>query len=91
MVRNHIYEVYLDSVGGIGTGIWDSNLDIRPFRKSSEYDVSAYVKVSPWKQYETQFYFVDPSGMLVTDGQRVDRWSDIGPEAPDWDGDGWYE
>lgn len=91
VVRNYIYEVYLDSVGGIGTGIWDSNLDIRPFRKSSEYDVSAYVKVSPWKQYETQFYFVDPSGMLVTDGQRVNRWSDIGPEAPDWDGDGWYE
>ena len=34
------------------------------------------MKVSPWKQLETRFLFVDPSGMLVTDGQRVHDWND---------------
>ena len=73
MVRNHQYEITLGELTGIGTGIWDTDYDIRPYRKSDDYIVSAYMKVSPWKQLETRFLFVDPSGMLVTDGQRVEQ------------------
>ena len=75
VVRNHTYEISLNSeVNGIGTGIWDDEYDIRPFRRAEDYLLSAYVKVSPWKQFETRFYFVDPSGMVVTAGQRVEHW-----------------
>lgn len=73
VVRNHQYEITLGELTGIGTGIWDTDYDIRPYRKSDDYIVSAYMKVSPWKQLETRFLFVDPSGMLVTDGQRVEQ------------------
>ena len=74
VVRNHQYEITLNELTGIGTGIWDIDWDIRPYRKSDDYIVSAYMKVSPWKQLETRFLFVDPSGMLITDGQRVERY-----------------
>ena len=74
VVRNHQYEITLNELSGIGTGIWDIDWDIRPYRKPDEYNVSAYMKVSPWKQLETRFLFVDPSGMLITDGQRVERY-----------------
>ena len=73
VVRNHQYEITLNELTGIGTGIWDIDWDIRPYRKSDDYIVSAYMKVSPWKQLETRFLFVDPSGMLITDGQRVEK------------------
>lgn len=73
VVRNHQYEITLNELTGIGTGIWDIGWDIRPYRKPDDYIVSAYMKVSPWKQLETRFLFVDPSGMLVTDGQRVEQ------------------
>lgn len=73
VVRNHQYEITLGDLTGIGTGIWDIDWDIRPYRKSDDYIVSAYMKVSPWKQLETRFLFVDPSGMLITDGQRVEK------------------
>ena len=76
VVRNHQYEITLNDLTGIGTGIWDIDWDIRPYRKPDDYIVSAYMKVSPWKQLETRFLFVDPSGMLITDGQRVHDWND---------------
>ena len=76
VVRNHQYEITLNELTGIGTGIWDIDWDIRPYRKPDDYIVSAYMKVSPWKQLETRFLFVDPSGMLITDGQRVHDWND---------------
>lgn len=92
VVRNHSYEITLaEDLKGIGTGIWDDSFDIRPFRKTDDYRVTAYVRVSPWMQFETRFLFIDPSGLLVTDGQRVDRWEDgDNPHGNDWTGDGWY-
>lgn len=97
VVRNHRYVITLDSrLDGIGTGIWDDSYDIRPFRKPEEYRVSAYVKVSPWLEFTQKFLFVDPSGMLVSDGQVVRRIEDIGTGSAgnkenDWEGYGWYE
>lgn len=92
VVRNHSYEITIgDELAGIGTGIWDETLDIRPFRKPDEYRVAAYARISPWTQFENRFIFVDPSGMLVTDGHIVDRWEDgDNPSGNDWNGNGWY-
>ena len=95
VVRNHNYQITIgDKLGGIGTGIWEEKYDIRPFRKMDDYRVTAYVKVSPWTQYETRFLFVDPSGLLVTDGQSVIKWADEGDPSKDgindWTGNGWY-
>ena len=92
VVRNHSYEITLaEDLKGIGTGIWDDSFDIRPFRKTDDYRVTAYVRVSPWMQFETRFLFIDPSGLLVTDGQVLDRWEDgDNPQGNDWNGNGWY-
>ena len=97
VVRNHNYEITIgEDLKGIGTGIWDDSFDIRPFRKTDDYRVTAYVKVSPWTQFETRFLFVDPSGLLVTDGQKVIQWADDGDPSKDgegnnvWTGNGWY-
>ena len=92
MVRNHNYQITLGDLTGIGTGIFNENFDIRPFRKTDDYRVTAYVTVSPWMQFETRFLFVDPSGLLVTDGQSVLRWKDdgTGDGINDWTGNGWY-
>ena len=50
--------------------------------------VSVYVSVSPWKQFENRFIFIDPSGMLVTNGQIVKEWKDDkNSEGID---NGWY-
>ena len=102
VVRNHSYEITLtEDLKGIGTGIWDDSYDIRPFRKTDDYRVTAYVRVSPWLQFETRFLFIDPSGLLVTDGQKVIQWADEGDPSKkgdgsdddpdnDWTGNGWY-
>lgn len=92
VVRNHNYQITLGDLTGIGTGIFNENFDIRPFRKTDDYRVTAYVTVSPWMQFETRFLFVDPSGLLVTDGQSVLRWKDdgTGDGINDWTGNGWY-
>ena len=97
VVRNHEYTITIsEDLKGIGTGIWDKTLDIRPFRKTDDYRVTAYVRVSPWMQFETRFLFIDPSGMLVTDGQRVIMWEDEGDPNKTgegdnvWTGNGWY-
>ena len=101
VVRNHNYQITIGDLKGIGTGIFNENYDIRPFRKTDDYRVTAYVKVSPWTQFETRFLFVDPSGLLVTDGQKVIKWGDEGDpskkgdgsDEPDnnvWTGNGWY-
>ena len=80
VVRNHNYTITLGSIEGIGTGIWDDTYDIRPYRKPGDYVVSAQVKITPWIEFVQNFMFVDPSGMLVTDGQQVeehnDNWQD---------------
>lgn len=91
VVRNHLYEVTLTGVLGIGTGIWDGSYDIRPFRKTDDL-VSMYVKIYPWKQFETEFIFVDPSGMLITDGQLIDRlWDGYVSGYDEWEYEyGWY-
>lgn len=97
VVRNHNYEITIgEDLKGIGTGIWDKTLDIRPFRKTDDYRVTAYVRVSPWMQFETRFLFIDPSGLLVTDGQKVIMWEDEGDPNKTgegdnvWTGNGWY-
>lgn len=85
VVRNHNYEISVGSeLGGIGTGVWETGFDIRPFRKADERRVAAHVRISPWTQFENRFVFVDPSGMLITDGQVVDEYGN------DLNGDGWY-
>ena len=92
VVRNHNYRITIGDLKGIGTGIFNENFDIRPFRKTDDYRVTAYVRISPWMQFETRFLFVDPSGLLVTDGQSVLRWKDdgTGDGINDWTGNGWY-
>lgn len=96
VVRNHNYQITIGELKGIGTGIYNEDYDIRPFRKTDDYRVTAYVKVSPWMQYETRFLFIDPSGLLVTDGQKVIMWEDEGDPNKDgegdnvWTGNGWY-
>ena len=91
VVRNHSYGVVLTGVLGVGTGIWDKSYDIRPFRRPEDL-VSMYVKIYPWKQFETKFVFVDPSGMLITDGQLIDRLRDGYVSGYDeWEYEyGWY-
>lgn len=91
VVRNHNYVITLGALNGVGTGVWNAAEPIVPVTAPEEYIVSAYVTVSPWLQFENRFVFIDPTGMLVSEGQQVNRWSDIGPENPDWGGDGWYE
>ena len=50
--------------------------------------------VSNWKQFETHFVLVDPSGMLVTNGHALRMWEDEGDPNKegydDWTGNGWY-
>ena len=58
--------------------------------------VFANIKITPWIEFVQNFLFVDPSGMLVTMGQGVLRWEDIGSgtegdKENDWQGGGWYE
>lgn len=96
VVRNHNYSISLGTLEGIGTGIWDDSVDIRPYRKPGDYIVSANIKITPWIEFVQNFLFVDPSGMLVTMGQGVLRWEDIGSGTEgdkdnDWQGGGWYE
>ncbi len=92
VVRNHNYTVKIsDDLKGIGTGVWDVNEPIVPVTLDSDYVVSVYVTVSPWKEFTSRFLFVDPQGMLITDGQVLDRWEDgDNPHGNDWHGDGWY-
>ena len=92
VVRNHNYTVELtNNLLGIGTGVWDLEEPIVPVTLDSDYVVSVHVTVAPWKQFESRFLFVDPQGMLITDGQVLDRWEDgDNPHGNDWTGDGWY-
>lgn len=84
VVRNHNYVITIeDGIGGIGTGVWDALEPIVP-ETISGYNLSVYVTVSPWKQFEQKFVFLDPSGILVTDGHELDGY-DI-----DWNENGWY-
>lgn len=92
VVRNHNYTVKVsDDLKGIGTGVWDVDEPIVPVTLDSDYVVSVHVTVSPWKEFTSRFLFVDPQGMLITDGQVLDRWEDgDNPHGNDWHGDGWY-
>lgn len=92
VVRNHNYTVELtNNLLGIGTGVWDLEEPIVPVTLDSDYVVSVHVTVSPWKEFTSRFLFVDPQGMLITDGQVLDRWEDgDNPHGNDWHGDGWY-
>ena len=92
MVRDHNYIIEMaDVVGGIGTGVWETNQPIVPVTRNDDYVLSTHMTVTPWKQFETRMLFVDPSGMLVTDGQIIDRWQDgDNPQGNDWNGNGWY-
>lgn len=92
VVRNHNYTVIIsDDLKGIGTGVWDVDEPIVPVTLDSDYVVSVHVTVSPWKEFTSRFLFVDPQGMLITDGQVLDRWEDgDNPHGNDWHGDGWY-
>lgn len=92
VVRNHNYTVELtNNLLGIGTGVWDLEEPIVPVTLDSDYVVSVHVTVAPWKEFTSRFLFVDPQGMLITDGQVLDRWEDgDNPHGNDWHGDGWY-
>ena len=80
-----------EELKGIGTGIVDKDEPIVPVTEDRDYMVSVSVVVSNWKQFENRFVFVDPSGMLITNGQVVNRWEDEGdPSNNDWTGNGWY-
>ena len=84
VVRNHNYVITItEGVSGVGTGVWDATEPIVP-EAMSGYNLSVYVTVSPWKQFEQKFFFLDPSGILVTDGHELDGY-DI-----DWNENGWY-
>jgi hypothetical protein len=89
VVRNHCYNITLPKdITGIGTGVWSVTEPIVPVTKEEDYMVSVYVSVSPWKQFENRFIFIDPSGMLVTNGQIVKEWKDDkNSEGID---NGWY-
>ena len=85
VVRNHNYTVNIsDDLKGIGTGVWDVDEPIVPVTLDSDYVVSVHVTVAPWKEFTSRFLFVDPQGMLITDGQVVDGYDN------DWIDDGWY-
>lgn len=92
VVRNHNYIISIsEELKGIGTGIVDKDEPIVPVTEDRDYMVSVSVVVSNWKQFENRFVFVDPSGMLITNGQVVNRWEDEGdPSNNDWTGNGWY-
>lgn len=95
VVRNHNYVITLgDELGGIGTGVWDVTEPIVPVTEDRDYVVSVHVTVSNWKQFETHFVLVDPSGMLVTNGHALRMWEDEGDPSKegynDWTGNGWY-
>lgn len=92
VVRNHNYIISIsDELKGIGTGIVDKDEPIIPVTEDRDYMVSVSVTVGNWKQFENRFVFVDPSGMLITNGQVVNRWEDEGdPSNNDWTGNGWY-
>lgn len=92
VVRNHNYTVELtNNLLGIGTGVWDLEEPIVPVTLDSDYVVSVHVTVAPWKEFTSRFLFVDPQGMLITDGQVLDRWEDgDNPHGNDWQGNGWY-
>ena len=92
VVRNHNYTVELtNNLLGIGTGVWDVDEPIVPVTLDNDYVVSVHVTVAPWKEFTSRFLFVDPQGMLITDGQVLDRWEDgDNPHGNDWQGDGWY-
>jgi len=92
VVRNHNYTITLGTqVNGVGTGVWDLEEPIVPVAMSG-YDLSVFVGISPWKEFETRFVFLDPAGMLVTNGQEVKLWQDgDDPNATnDWSSNGWY-
>ena len=92
VVRNHNYIISIgEELKGIGTGIVDKDEPIVPVTEDRDYMASVSVVVSNWKQFENRFVFVDPSGMLITNGQVVNRWEDEGdPSNNDWTGNGWY-
>lgn len=97
VVRNHNYIITIsEELKGIGTGISDENEPIVPVTEDRDYIVSVQITITPWKQFNTRFLFVDPSGMLITNGQRVNRWEDEGDPSVDiddpysWTGNGWY-
>ena len=58
--------------------------------------VSVQINVLNWRQFNTRFLFVDPAGMLITDGQKVIQWEDEGDPGKTgegdnvWTGNGWY-
>ena len=81
VVRNNSYTITLTTLDGVGTGVWNEKQKIIPRQRQGDYILSAYLKVAPWKEFETSFLFVDPSGMIYTDGQGVNFWKDT---------NGWY-
>ena len=97
VVRNHNYIITIkNELVGIGTGIGDLDKPIVPVTEDRDYIVSVQIAVTNWRQFNTRFLFVDPSGMLITNGQIVNRWEDEGDPSVDkddpysWTGNGWY-
>ena len=77
VVRNHCYEITLGAIAGIGTGIWDEGWEILPVRRNDDYEVSAYMTVTPWKVLEQRFLFYDPTRDIlfgpIIDGQMIQK------------------
>ena len=95
VVRNHNYIITINNeLHGIGTGVAELDEPIVPVREDRDYIVSVQMSVLNWRQFNTRFLFVDPAGMLITNGQVVERWEDEGnPDNDpytDWTGNGWY-
>ena len=97
VVRNHNYIITINNeLQGIGTGVAELDEPIVPVREDRDYIVSVQINVLNWRQFNTRFLFVDPSGLLVTDGQKVIQWEDEGDPGKTgegdnvWTGNGWY-
>lgn len=82
VVRNHNYTLTVEGLSGIGTAVPDQDEPIVPIRTPGDYQLSAYITVSPWRQLVQEFVFVDPSGAIQTNGQQIETWTDTS---------GWYE
>lgn len=58
VVRNHIYNVKVNKLSGIGTPVWDPNEDIYPERPTPEgNNISAQVKVLMWRMVSQDVEF----------------------------------
>lgn len=50
MVRNHVYEISINSVAGLGTPVWDPNEKIVPQKPDdSQTHIAATIGILSWR------------------------------------------